>query len=90
MELSDADFNEFFNEKKRGTYTCAFCGAQHFQPLLNMQQTPGELTIPINPPPGLVQPGWHNFFGISCTNCGRTDLFHTNQITLWKLSKGKL
>jgi predicted nucleic-acid-binding Zn-ribbon protein len=87
-DVSYQDFVAFFEAKKKGIYECAFCGSQHFIPAQAM--TPGqvgELSIQMIPSPGIVMSGYHSFFSIVCTNCGRIDLFHSATVRNWKAAR---
>ena len=91
MQFTADEFVQFFTEKKKGVYTCSFCGSTNFNIDLGgagAETLPAELQIPVLRPPGLTAPASHNFFAISCINCGKTDFFHVLQVEAWKKSKG--
>jgi predicted nucleic-acid-binding Zn-ribbon protein len=82
MAISLQDFQRYFDAKRNGTYKCPFCGKETFLPNL---QAPGEMALSVmvsanvNP----LQPSHHHFYSFSCSTCGRTDFFHTNQVERW-------
>lgn len=87
-DLTYQDFVDFFEAKRKGTYSCPFCGSVHFVPAMDLSGTvPGELVVQLQPAPGIVMPASHNYFAIACTNCGRSDFFHVNQVMQWKALK---
>jgi predicted nucleic-acid-binding Zn-ribbon protein len=91
MAVSAEEFQAFFKEMKNGTYKCPFCSKEVF--LVNGLQAPD-----VNTPAHLQIQAWsdegkllggHNFYSISCANCGHSDFFHIHQINAFLESRKK-
>ena len=96
MPITVAEFGVFFEQKKNGTYKCSFCGNEQFMPTAAVfHGTEGALppyspdapmgfhTIPVGRDKTDIPLGAHAYYGLACTNCGRTDFFHSRLVDQW-------
>lgn len=86
MSFTLKDFEEFFLAKKNGTYKCTFCGKQEFAVNLVSDRIVAKHSIPSTASDGVLTHE-HDFYSISCTNCGHADFFHNNQVKAWIKSR---
>ena len=92
MAVSIADFSKYFAAQKSGTYKCVFCANEQF--IANAVSLPSASDGSPSLAALLIVPtvanredtsfaGNHTFYSISCTKCGRSDFFHSNQVEGW-------
>jgi predicted nucleic-acid-binding Zn-ribbon protein len=94
MSLTHRQFGEFFDAKKNGTYKCPFCGCEEFA--ANVAVHAAALPTPDSPmavhavfaatEDGSSR-GSHQYYSMSCSNCGHTDLFHKMQVDQWSAAR---
>lgn len=88
--ITSQDFIDYFETHKEGVYECSFCKNQNFVIIKNHSGTPAEGVIYFMPPPGIVQNGYHSYYGILCTKCARADLFYAPSVDQWLRERGKM
>jgi predicted nucleic-acid-binding Zn-ribbon protein len=82
MAVTQQDFQQFFQEKKLGTYKCPFCANEQFVANLGGHGATAVLRHHTD-----TAAGYHDFLSFSCTNCGHTDFFHITQFNKWQQEK---
>ena len=85
MPMSQADFQQFFLEKRNGTYKCPFCGREEFTVnVASIGASPTETIMAEllirSEAEELPDMGAVACYSFSCVNGGHTDFFHRNQI----------
>jgi hypothetical protein len=88
MAISGENIERFLMAKRPSGYVCSFCGNPKFlmnggRPVPGLNPEPVELALPYTDPRPNVESGEHHFYSIVCSNCGRADFFHLNQINAW-------
>ena len=79
MALTRDEFKRFLEGTNKG-HKCLHCGTETWAVNLAAGEGADPAVIKLTPEGG---GGYHGFYSASCSTCGRTDFYHTNQISNW-------